>query len=152
MNRNRRRNLGDIPQNLRPEHITRAQEIPFAEEQPLKRFKQTSTPPLPAILPIAGKPKNIALRGRFSSQAINVTDKSKQVLNSSPKRVYFIVQNNGINDVFINFGNKAGIGNLRIIPDGNYDPIVCPTDSISLVCNTGQSSACTVVEAVEVNE
>lgn len=153
MNRPRRPYLGDIPQNLRPEKVERAQQIPFtAEPEQQLQFKgQQYQPPALNIPPqMEGKARNIALRGRFSQQVVNITDKPKSPLNANPKRVYFLVQNNGSFDVFINFGNKATTGNIRIVPNGNYEPFICPVDSISLVCASGNVSACAILEAVEV--
>jgi hypothetical protein len=129
MRSNKTRGVGEIPQNLRPEHIERA-----------------SRPKDPNIM----RPRNIALRGKFSSTVVNATDAAKTPLSANDKRVYLIVQNNGTNDVFINFGNKATVGNIKIIAGGNYEPVVAPVDSISLVCAAGLTSQCAVVEAVEV--
>lgn len=127
--RPRLQQLGDLPDNLYPEHIERPQRRSEIEQ---------------------GRPRNIALRGRFSTSIINVSDSSNQVLNSNPKRIYLIVQNNGANPVYINFGNKAAPGNITIIAAGNYEPVVTPVDSISLVTDAGLTSVCAVIEAVEV--
>lgn len=124
-----RSQLNDLPENLYPEHV----EAPYAR---------------PDIE--MGRPRNIALRGRFSSYIVNVTDNSNQVLNSNPRRIYLIIQNNGANPVYANFGNKATPGNITIIASGNYEPIVCPIDSLQLVCDTGLTSATAIIEGVEV--
>lgn len=126
-----RNQLGDLPQNLYPDHVEKPQHRPDID---------------------LGRPRNIALRGRFSPQIINVTDNPSTVLNANSRRVYLIVQNNGINNVYINFGNKATPGNIKIIPAGNYEPIICPIDSISLITDTGLTSVCAVIEAVEVHK
>ena len=123
--------LGDLPENLYPDRIERPQKRPELD---------------------LGRPRNIALRGRFSQQITNVTDSANTILNSNPRRVYFIVQNLGANPVYINFGNKAVPGNIRIIASGNYEPIICPVDSVSLVTDTGLTSICAVIEAVEVHK
>ena len=88
-------------------------------------------------------------RGTFNQQLTNVGDSSTTVLNSNSRRNYLIVQNNGATDVFINFGNKANIGNLKIIPGGNYEPIVIPTNSIHLVSGLGFDNNCAIVEGFE---
>lgn len=126
-----RNGLGEIPQNIRPEYVETTRPIPRRD---------------------LGRPRDIALRGKFSTSIINVTDTSKQPLNSNPRRVYLIIQNNGANDVYVNFANKATIGNLRIIPSGFYEPIVAPIDSLNVICDPGLTSAITVVEAVEVGQ
>lgn len=126
---NRQRGLGDVPEESRREHVERP-----------------SRPKDPNVL----KPRNIAIRGKFSSTAIVVSDSAKTPLSANPKRTYLIVQNNGLNDVFINFGNKATLGNIKIIAGGNYEPVVAPVDSISLICAAGLTSQVALIEAVEV--
>lgn len=125
------RNLGEIPQNIRPEYTESTRPIPRQD---------------------LGRPRDIALRGKFSTSLINVTDVSRQPLNANPRRVYLIIQNNGANDVYVNFANKATLGNIRIIPSGNYEPIVAPTDSLNVICGTGLTSNIAVIEGVEVGQ
>lgn len=124
-----RSQLNDLPENLYSEFIERPQARPDIE---------------------MGRPRNIALRGRFSSYIINAVDNSNQVLNANPRRIYLIIQNNGANPVYVNFGNKATPGNITIIASGNYEPVVCPIDSVNLICDAGLSSQTAIIEGVEV--
>lgn len=126
-----RNGLGEIPQNIRPEYVETTRPMPRRD---------------------LGRPRDIALRGKFSTSLINVVDTSKQPLNSNPRRVYLIIQNNGANDVYVNFANKATPGNLKIIPNGYYEPLVAPIDSLNVICDPGNSSNIAVIEAVEVGQ
>lgn len=89
-------------------------------------------------------------RGTFNQQLSNITDTSSAVLNSNPRRNYLLIQNNGANDVFINFGNKAEINNIKIAATGNYEPNIIPIDSINLINSAGNESLCAIVEGTEV--
>lgn len=126
---NNRTGIGEIPQNLRPERNARSGRSPERKKN---------------YIPVVR-------RGRFASQISQVNDSSsKPVLNQNDLRNYLVIQNNGATDVFINFGNKATTGNIRIIAGGNYEPLIAPTNSIYLVSNTGQTNLCAIVEGVEV--
>lgn len=133
----RHKNIGEIPQNLRPEHVEKPGRN-IGENKAIRRPRPQS-------------PRTVVLRGRYSQQAFTANDSASTVLNTNARRAYFIVQNNGVFDVFINFGNKASVNNIKIIAGGNYEPFICPIDSISLICAPGQSSLCAIIEAVEVN-
>jgi hypothetical protein len=125
------RNLGDIPQNLRP-------------DRPAREGSQTP----PNFTP----DNQIVQRAQFSEQLSNVTDSQPQpILNDNYRRNYLLIQNNGATDVFINFGVKANTGNIKIIAGGNYEPRVVPVNSIYLVSGAGNENLCAIAEGVEIN-
>lgn len=100
--------------------------------------------------PLESRYREVVQRSTFNQQLSNITDTSSAVLNSNPQRNYLLIQNNGANDIFLNFGNKAEINNIKIVATGNYEPTVIPIDSINLVNTLGNESLCSIVEGSEV--
>jgi hypothetical protein len=157
MKRIPRSQLGDIPRTLRPEEIT----DPYGVEgggggysnaavsqmnREVQQIREVQEHQARAV----GPARNVAVRARFAQSAFTATDRSLQILNSSSRRMYFLLQNLGPNDVFVNFGNKAQINNVKIVVDGNYEPFVCPMDSIAVICAAGLNTTVTVIEGVEI--
>lgn len=149
--------LGDIPQVYRPETVTdpygasgsgggysnasvydmqnRVEQVRAYDEEARKDV---------------GPYRNVAVRARFAQSAFVASELSLQILNANPRRMYFLIQNLGPNDVYINFGNKAQLNNVKVIVNGNYEPFVTPLDSVSIICDPGNTSTVTAIEGVEV--
>lgn len=157
MKRRPRTQLDDIPQPLRPEDTEDAYGVDGAgggysnqsvintarDIQRVRRLQSESEASL-------GPARNVAVRGRFAQSAFVATEQSLQILNSSSRRLYFLIQNLGPNDVYVNFGNKAQTNNVKIVVNGNYEPFVCPMDSVSVICDAGNTATVTVIEGVEI--
>lgn len=54
-------------------------------------------------------------------------------------RNYLIVQNNGAANIFINFNAAASINHIKIIPGGNYEPIVVPTGGLHIISSAANN-------------
>lgn len=150
-----RSQLNDIPQSLRPETVEDAygvgsggysNQTVLNTQRDIERVRAQQS----SAEGDMGPARNVAVRGRFAQSAFNVTDVSLQILNSSSRRLYFLIQNLGPNDVYVNFGNKAQINNVKVIVNGNYEPFVCPMDSVSVICDPANTSVITVIEGVEI--
>ena len=149
--------LGDIPQALRPETTEDAYGVDgqgggysnarvLATQQRIQAMREEQA----RSCEQPGPARNVAVRGRFAQSAFIVDEVSQQILNANPRRLYFIIQNLGPNDVYINFGNKAQRNNVKIIVNGNYEPFVAPTNSVNVICDPGNTATVTAIEGVEV--
>lgn len=81
---------------------------------------------------------------------ISIVDSIPKIpeFNANPKRTYLLIQNNGVNDVFLNLGSKATINHIKIVAGGNFEPLVAPIDSIHLISRNGQFNTCVLIEGV----
>lgn len=149
--------MGDIPQALRPETTEDAYGVDSSGQgysnlevgnmsRRVEEIRRVNAEKCATDAP----DRNVSVRARFAQSAFNITEVSLQVLRANAMRKYFLVQNIGANDVYINFGNKAQVNNVKIVANGNYEPFVTPIDSISLICDPGNTSIVTVIEGVEV--
>lgn len=150
-------NLGDIPQAYRPETIEDAYGVDAAgggysnaAVLDTQRRIQAHREQQARDCAQPGPARNVAVRGRFAQSAFIADEASAQILNANPRRLYFLIQNLGPNDVYINFGNKAQRNNVKIVVNGNYEPFVAPLDSVSVICDPGNTATVTVIEGVEV--
>lgn len=100
--------------------------------------------------PLESRYQPVVQRSTFNEQLSNINDSSSTVLNANSRRNYLIVQNNGANNIYINFGRKADVNNLKIIPGGNYEPTIVPTNSISLITDLGLDSNSVIIEGFEI--
>jgi hypothetical protein len=153
----RHEQLGDVPQAYRPEAVTDPYGVSNAGggysnasvadmQNRVEQIRARDRDENASI----GPARNVAVRARFAQSAFVSTDRSLQILNNNPRRMYFLIQNLGPNDIYVNFGNKAQINNVKIIVNGNYEPFVTPLDSIAVICDPGNTSTVTVIEGVEV--
>lgn len=150
--------LGDIPQVYRPEAVEDAYGVDgqgggysnHAVRNTSRRIEEVRQVDNERDINANQPARNVAYRARFAQSAFVATELSLQILRNNPRRMYFLIQNIGGNDVFINFGNKAQTNNIKIIANGNYEPFVTPLDSISIICAAGLTTTVAVIEGVEV--
>jgi len=100
--------------------------------------------------PLESSYRPVVQRGTFNQQLSNVGESASTVLNSNGRRNYLLIQNIGASNVFINFGHKATLGSLILVPGGNYEPFITPVNSVSLVSGIGLNNNCVIIEGFEI--
>lgn len=71
----------------------------------------------------------------------NVGTSSTSILAGSITRKYLLIQNHDDTDsIYINFGAAATTSGLEIIPGGNYEPLVVPTDEIFAIADAAATT------------
>jgi hypothetical protein len=72
----------------------------------------------------------------LGNPAIN-TQSPPQIAADNIDRIYLLIQNQGADNLYVNFGQPAGVGDILIIPGGNYEPThAIPTNAIYIFCPT----------------
>lgn len=147
----RRRNLADVPQNLYPDiPAGRGRSVADGgsyapQSSDVNNYSQVDINQQLDKVGIIGEVETVR-RAKMVSYGFSIGDSDINILPVNPNRAYFIIQNNGADDVFISFSSKANINSLKIIPGGNYEPAVTPTSAIHCVSATGTVNTVAVVE------
>lgn len=81
----------------------------------------------------------------FSTSSFTADTVAQQILIMRPNRKYLLIQNNGVNPIYINFDSAptAAIG-VKIPAGGNYEPSKVPTNSVFVIASG--STPVTVIE------
>lgn len=63
---------------------------------------------------------------------------SKKVANFDENRGYFMIQNNGVGNIFVSFGTPARVNRGYLIrPGGYYEPLSAPVSEIYVIGDNG---------------
>lgn len=82
-----------------------------------------------------------AYASTFSRSSATVTTTSAMVVDKDPFREYLLIQNNGASNVLVKMdsAHSASEG-IVIVPGGNYEPFVAPTNAIYLKAASGSNA------------
>jgi hypothetical protein len=101
--------------------------------------------PLPQLKPIA--------RCKMSTTTFIANGIPKQILGANPNRNYLLIQNNGLNTIFIGFGDTPNLNgfNALQIPGGDnagisFESGVVPNNNVLIVATS--ETLVTVIEGV----
>lgn len=117
------------------------------ENKDLQNRRNESIPTFQGSMP-ALKRNGVPVYSQCKITPVNVIigDSNIVVLPENDRRVYLLIQNNGVNPVYVSFGQKAKINGSLIIPsNGYYEPLICPIDSLQMISDTGVTNQCAIL-------
>ena len=68
------------------------------------------------------------------SQTIVIQSVPQLIIVENANRVYFLIQNNSVNNMWLSFGVEPTVGNsLKLLPNAVYEPFIAPTSTIYVI-------------------